>query len=124
MRALASGRPQKARQLWARVPEAMMERRSCADGAKGPRTYDFTNVHLAATPHGLARTLLIRCSTVLNKRNKKGELVREVAYFLCHHTPGTTPAELPIAAGQRWMIKETFQAAKSDVGFDQHEVRK
>nr|WP_324289662.1 transposase [Streptomyces sp. H27-G5] len=60
---LADGRTQEARQLWARVPEALMERRSCADGAKGPRAYDFATVHLADTPHGLARTLLIRRST-------------------------------------------------------------
>ncbi|MER7820623.1 transposase, partial [Streptomyces sp. NPDC096153] len=49
--ALADGCTQEARQLWARVPEALMERRSCADGAKGPRTYDFATVHLATTPH-------------------------------------------------------------------------
>lgn len=59
-----------------------------------------------------------------NKKDKKGELVCEVAYFLCHHAPGTTLAELVIAAGQRWMVEETFQAAKNEVGFDQHEVRK
>lgn len=106
-----------------RVPEALVERRSCADGAKGPRTYDFATVHLADTPHGLAQNLLIRRSTVPNKKNKNGELVREVGYFLCHHAPDATLAELVIAAGQRWMV-ETFQAAKNEVGFDQHEVRK
>ncbi|MER6076591.1 transposase, partial [Streptomyces sp. NPDC001817] len=121
---LADGRVQEARQLWARVPETVLERRSCADGAKGPRTYDFATVHLADTPHGLARTLLIRRSTVPNKKNSNGELICEVAYFLCHHAPGTTLAELVIAAGQRWMVEETFQAAKNEVGFDQHEVRK
>ncbi|MGW0582514.1 hypothetical protein ACWD25_42805 [Streptomyces sp. NPDC002920] len=101
-----------------------MERRSCADGAMGPRACDFAVVGLADTLAGLKRTLLIRRSTVPNKKNKKAELVREVACFLCHHTPGTTPAELVIAAGQRWMVEETFQAAKNEVGFDQHEVRK
>ncbi|MFG2794611.1 hypothetical protein [Streptomyces sp. NPDC048419] len=25
-----------------------------------------------------------------------------------------------IATGQRWMVKETVQAAKNEVGFDQH----
>ncbi|WP_406191740.1 hypothetical protein OG331_47710 [Streptomyces sp. NBC_01017] len=39
-----------------------------------------------------------------NKKNNNGELVREVAYFLCHHTPGTL-AELVITAGQRWMVE-------------------
>ncbi|MEJ8639915.1 IS701 family transposase [Streptomyces sp. MS2.AVA.5] len=121
---LADGRTQEARLLWARVPDMAMERRACAAGAKGPREYDFAAVHLADTSHGLARTLLIRRSPVPNKKNKAGELVPEVASFLCHHTPGTTLAELVVAAGQRWMIEETFQAAKNEVGLDQHEVRK
>ncbi|MGW2207367.1 hypothetical protein [Streptomyces sp. NPDC001774] len=121
---LADGRTQEARLLWARVPETVMERRACADGAKGPREYDFATVHLAGTPAGLQRTLLIRRSTVPNKKDRNGELVREVAYFLCHHAPGTTLAGLVTAAGQRWMAEETFQAAKNEVGLDQHEVRK
>ncbi|MGW2207725.1 hypothetical protein [Streptomyces sp. NPDC001774] len=101
-----------------------LERRSCADGAKGPRAYDFATVYLADPPHGLARALLIRRSTVPNKKSKNGELVPEVAYFLRHHDPGATLTALVTAAGQRWMIEETFQAAKNETGFDQHEVRK
>ncbi|MER7959983.1 transposase [Streptomyces sp. NPDC096030] len=121
---LAGGRTQEARLRWARVPGAVMERRACADGAKGPREYDFATVALAPTPAGLERTLLVRRSTVANKKNEQGELVPEVAYFLCHHAPGTTLAGLVTAAGQRWMVEETFQAAKNEVGLDQHEVRK
>ena len=121
---LADGRTQEARLLWARVPETAMERRACADGAKGPREYDFAAVRLLDTPAGLERTLLIRRSTVANKKNDRGELVPEVAYFLCHHAPGATLADLVTAAGQRWMVEETFQAAKNEVGLDQHEVRK
>ncbi|MER7960271.1 IS701 family transposase, partial [Streptomyces sp. NPDC096030] len=121
---LGDGRTQEARQLWARVPGTLMERRSCADGAKGPRVYDFATAELADTAHGLARTLLIRRSAVPDKKTSNGELVPEVAYFLCHHDPGATLAELVTAAGQRWMTGETFQAAKNETGFDQHEVRK
>jgi hypothetical protein len=37
----------------------------------------------------LQRHLLIRRSAVPNKKNKKtGEVVREVAYFLCRTDPG------------------------------------
>ncbi|MFC4506631.1 hypothetical protein ACFPIH_45520 [Streptomyces vulcanius] len=43
-----------------------LERRSCADGAKGPRAYDFAVVDLAGAPAGLKRTLPIRRSTVPN----------------------------------------------------------
>lgn len=34
----------QARELWAVVPEEAFERRSCADGAKGPREYDWATV--------------------------------------------------------------------------------
>lgn len=100
------------------MPEEAFERRSCADGAKGPREYDWATVHLAPTAHGLERHLLIRRSTVPNKKDRKtGELVREIAYFLCHTAPGETMAELVTAAGQRWMVEESFQVAKGQVGF-------
>lgn len=60
-----------------------------------------------------------------NKKDKKtGELVREIAYFLCHTASGVTMAELVIAAGQRWMVEESFQVAKGQVGLDEHKVRK
>ena len=82
-------------------------------------------VQLASVSTGLERHLLIRRSTVPNKKDKKtGELVRETAYFLCHTHPDTTLAEMVAAAGQRWMVEESFQVAKGQVGLDEHEVRK
>jgi SRSO17 transposase len=122
---LPDGRTRQARELYALVPAAAFERRSCADGAKGPREYDWASVHLAETGHGLERHLLIRRSTVANKKDKKtGQLVCEVAYFICHTHPGATLAELIGAAGRRWMVEESFQVAKGQVGLDEHEVRK
>lgn len=122
---LPDGRTRQARELYAAVPEDVFERRSCADGAKGPRDYEWAVVQLATTVHELDRYLLIRRSVVPSKVNKRtGELVREVAYFLCHADPGTTLATLVTAAGQRWMVEEAFQVAKGQVGLDEHEVRK
>lgn len=113
------------RGLEADVPEEAFERRSCADGAKGPRAYDWATVHLAPTVRGLERHLLIRRSTVLNKKDKKtGQLVREISSFLCHTAPGATLAALVTAAGQHWMVEEPFQVAKGQVGLDEHEVHK
>lgn len=122
---LPDGRTRQARELWAVVPGEAFERRSCADGAKGPREYDWATVQLASTADDFERHLLIRLSTVPNKKEKKtGQLVREIAYFLCHTAPGATLAELITAAGQRWMVEESFQVAKGQVGLDEHEVRK
>lgn len=87
---LPDGRTRQARELYAIVPEETFERRSCAGGSKGPREYDWASVQLAPTVEDFERYLLIRRSTVPNKKDKKtGELVREVAYFLCHTAPGT-----------------------------------
>ncbi|WP_107502523.1 transposase [Streptomyces noursei] len=109
---LPDGRTRQARELYVLVPEDALERRSCADGAKGQ--YDWASVHFAPTADDFERHLLIRRSTVPNKKDKKsGQLVREVAYFLCHTHPDATLAELVTAAGQRWMVEEAFQAAKS-----------
>ncbi|MGA5703114.1 IS701 family transposase [Peterkaempfera bronchialis] len=122
---LPDGRTRQTRELYALVPEEAFERRSCADGATGPRDYDWAIVQLASTAQGLERHLLIRRSTVPNKMDKStGELVREIAYFLCHTAPGATLAELVVAARQRWMVEESFQVAKGQVGLDEHEVRK
>lgn len=122
---LPDARTRQARELYALVPEEAFERRSCADSAKGLRDYDWATLQLAPTAQGLERHLLIRRSTVPNKKNKKtGELVREVAYFLCHTDPDATSAALVTAAGQRWMVEESFQVAKGQVGLDEHEVRK
>lgn len=104
---LPDGRTRQPRELYTLVPGETFERRSCADGAKGPRQYDWAAVQLASTAQGLERHLLIRRSTVPNKKDRKtGELVREIAYFLCHTAPGVTMAGLVTAAGQRWMVEE------------------
>ncbi|WP_324614641.1 IS701 family transposase [Streptomyces sp. NRRL WC-3618] len=122
---LPDGRTRQARELWALVREDAFERRSCADGAKGPREHDWAAVQPASVSTGLERHLLIRRSTVPNKKDKKtGALVREIACFLCHTHPDTTLAEMVVAAGQRWMVEESFQVAKGQVGLDEHEVRK
>ncbi|MDW4911764.1 hypothetical protein RB628_42370, partial [Streptomyces sp. ADMS] len=72
---LPDGRTRQARELWALVPEETFERRSCADGAKGPREYDWATVQLAASVGNFERHLLIRRSTVPNKKDRKtGEL--------------------------------------------------
>lgn len=122
---LPDGHQRQARELYALVPEDAFERRSCAEGAKGPREYDWAHVRLADTARGLERHLLMRRSTVPNKKDKKtGQLVREVAYFACHAEPAATLAALACAAGKCWMVEESFQVAKGQVGLDEHEVRK
>ncbi|MGW2027211.1 IS701 family transposase [Streptomyces decoyicus] len=122
---LPNERTRQARELYALLPEEAFERRSCADGTKGPRDYDWVTVQLASTAQGFERHLLIRPSTAPNKKDKKtSQLTREIAYFRCHTDPGVTLAGLVTAAGQRWMVEEPFQVTKGQVGLEEHEVRK
>src|SRR6202020_3349885 len=67
--------------LTAHAPDQAWKRRSCGNGSKGPRVYDWAAATLpedGAEPPGWARFLLVRRSLT---PNAKGE--PELAYYLC-----------------------------------------
>jgi SRSO17 transposase len=104
------------------APGQAWKRRSCGDGAKGPRTYDWAVASLPChdtAPPGWSRWLLIRRSLA---RNARGEL--ELAYYLCAAPAATPDEELIRVAGARWAIEECFQAAKNETGLDHYQVRR
>jgi len=108
--------------LAAHAPGHAWKRRSCGSGSKGPRVYDWAAATLPADgtePPGWSRYLLVRRSLT---RNAKGEL--ELAYYLCCAPPGTTDEDLIRVAGSRWAVEECFQAAKTETGLDQYQVRR
>src|ERR671929_1344878 len=98
----------------AKVAPEGWQRLSAGDGAKGPRLYDWAYLPQGAAAPGWCRGLLIRRSPT------KPE---DVVYYLTHAPNGTTLAQLVRVAGQRWIIENCFEAAKSEVGLDQYEVR-
>jgi SRSO17 transposase len=104
------------------APQQAWQRRSCGDGAKGPRVYDWAVASLPAgqdtTPPGWSRWLLVRRSLTCNA---KGE--HELAYYLCSGPATTTDEDLIRVAGSRRGIEEQFQAAKGQVGLDHYQVR-
>lgn len=88
-------------------------RRSCGQGAKGPRVYDWAMV-ATTSPH---HALLIRRS--ITKPD-------DVAYFYAFLPAGqalTLPRLVQIA-GYRWMVEEDFQQSKGQVGLDHSQVRR
>jgi len=108
--------------LAAHAPGQAWKRRSCGDGAKGPRAFDWAVASLPAddsTPPGWSRHLLVRRALT---RNPKGE--HELAYYLCCAPAGTTDEELIRVAGSRWAVEECFQTAKNETGLDQYQVRR
>ncbi|MFZ3467518.1 IS701 family transposase [Streptomyces sp. 2.9] len=104
------------------------ERRSCGDGAKGTRGYDWTafTVHVKneqpAEDH--EHWLVLRRSPHPNRRGKDGQLHREVAYFLVHAPENTPVSEIIFRAGGRWQVEEDNETNKQLAGFDQYQVRK
>jgi SRSO17 transposase len=109
--------------LVAQAPDEAWKRRSCGDGAKGPRLFDWAIASLPVyddtTPPGWSRWLLARRSLT---RNSKGE--HELAYYMCCAPTGTTDDDLIRVAGARWAVEECFQTAKTEVGLDHYQVRR
>ncbi|MEU4351853.1 IS701 family transposase [Streptomyces sp. NPDC023838] len=106
-------RGQNARTLAAILPEHSWEIRSAGDGAHGRREYAWALVLLPGQAHGFDDALLIRRSLADG----------EQAYYLVHAPSGTPLADIVHAAGARWAIEETFQAAKNEAGLDHYQVR-
>ncbi|MFZ3492019.1 IS701 family transposase [Streptomyces sp. 5.8] len=103
------------------------ERRSCGEGSKGLRYYDWTLFAVTVTGQepadGFEHQLLIRRSTH-QKQLAGGRFDYEYAYFLVH-APMGTPAGAAIGqAGVRWQIEEDNEQGKQLTGLDQYQVRK
>jgi SRSO17 transposase len=108
----------RADALAASAPIAAWKRRSCGNGVKGPRLYDWAVASVpdtGAASRGFACWLLIRRS-ITNPT--------ELAYYLCHGPADTGDEQLIRVAGSRWAIEECFQTAKNEVGLDQYQVRR
>ncbi len=105
--------PQRADLIARTLPPKAWNRRSCGQGAKGPRVYDWAMVATTSARH----TLLIRRS-VTNPD--------DLAYFYAFVPPGMPVllSTLIQVAGIRWAVEEDFQQSKGQAGLDQTQVRR
>jgi SRSO17 transposase len=102
--------------LIGKLPAGAWRRRSCGDGAHGPRVYDWASVPIRRVfAHG-------RRGWVLARRSISDP--SEIAYYVCFGKRGTRLRELVRVAGSRWAVEESFQTAKNEVGLDQYQVRR
>jgi SRSO17 transposase len=108
-------RQHQIKQLLAQLPDQGWARLSAGDGAKGPRWYDWLRVPIgSALQEAGRRWLLVRRSP-----SDATDLTAYVAF-----APSGTPLEEVVrVAGSRWAVEVDFEAAKSEVGLDQYEVR-
>jgi SRSO17 transposase len=106
-----------ARAVAAALPGGSWERLAVAQGAKGPRVYDWAAVRVAGGEQGWPGAecwLLARRSV-----GDPGEL----AYYLSN-APAQTPLRtLARVAAGRWPIEQCFEEAKGEAGLDHYEVR-
>ena len=100
------------------LPASAWQRRSAGAGSKGPRWYDWAwldQVTTDADPDDDGHhSLLIRKNTTTG----------ELAFYRCWTPHPASLAQLVRVAGIRWTVEEGFQAAKGQVGLDQHQVRR
>ena len=87
-------------------------RLSAGEGAKGPRLYDWAYKDYPSLQPGW--NLLVRRSIAEPDK---------LTYYLTFAPDGTPVSTLVSVAGTRWTIESCFEAAKSEVGLDQYEVR-
>ncbi len=92
--------------------DAVFERRSCGNGAKGPRFADWALLATSSPRHFLLIRRLL---------SRPGDL----AFYLCW-APEGTPATMTFfitIAGRRWPAEETFKTGKDVLGWDQAQAR-
>ena len=87
-----------------------------ADGAQGPRTYQFAAQRVWESRDGLSG----RACWLVLRRNLDGT---EPKYYLSN-----APADAPLATlgwvgAMRWPIETEFETAKGEAGLDEYEVR-
>jgi SRSO17 transposase len=104
-----------AAEVAAGLAAAVWQRRSCGDGAKGPRWYDWAWLPVAGlVKAGWGHWLLVRRSL---------SDPTDLAYYLVAG-PATTTLETAVGvAGARWGIEQALEEAKGEAGLDEYEVR-
>jgi SRSO17 transposase len=85
------------------------QRRACGIGSKGFRVYDWALLNGGQPGH----------QYMIRRSIDDGEL----AYYHCHNPRAEGFGELVRAAGMRWPIEESFEAAKGEAGLDNYQVR-
>jgi SRSO17 transposase len=97
------------------IPKQAWQRYSAGAGSKGPRWYSWAWIAIAAehdTDTGIHHVLI-----------RRNDVTGELAYHRCYSPHPVPLLTLVAVAGQRWRIEESFQAAKTLTGLDQHQVR-
>ena len=100
--------------MYAESAASGWKRLSAGFDSKGERLHECSLMPLSKQD-GWARALLVRRGI---------EAKPECAYYLCYAPSGKDTIETLVrVTGQRWLIGQSFETAKSECGLDHYEVR-
>lgn len=108
--------PQTVHAVAAGVPASAWQDLTVAEGAQGPRTYQFVAQRVWESRDGLPG----RACWLLLRRNLDGS---EPRYYLSNAPEDTPLLTLAQVAATRWVIETEFETAKGETGLDEYEVR-
>jgi SRSO17 transposase len=100
----------------AALAPAAWQRLTVAEGAQGPRTYEFATQRVWESRAGLPG----RACWALWRRNLDGS---ELKHYLSIAPPDTPLPTLGRVASWRWPVETEFETLKQEVGLDEYEVR-
>jgi SRSO17 transposase len=100
----------------ARLPAATWQALTVAEGAQGPRTYQFAAVRAWECRDDLPG----RVTWVVWRRNRDGS---ELKHYLSNAPAETPLATLAAVSAARWTIETGFEQSKGEAGLDEYEVR-
>lgn len=98
------------------LPATAWQELTVAEGAQGPRTYQFVARRVWESREGLPG----RACWLLLRRNLDGS---EPRYYLSNASAETPLLTLAQVAATRWVIETDFETAKGETGLDEYEVR-
>src|SRR5947209_3103868 len=108
--------PQTVATVAASLPPTAWQDLTVAEGAHGPRTYQFVALRVWESREGLPG----RACWLLLRRNLDGT---EPRYYLSNAPAETPLLTLAQVAAARWVIETEIQTAKGETGLDEYEVR-
>ena len=108
--------PQSVQAVAASLPPTAWQDLIVAEGAHGPRTYQFVALRVWESRDGLPG----RACWLLLRRNLDGS---EPRYYLSNAPADTPLLTLAQVAAARWVIETEIQTAKGETGLDEYEVR-
>lgn len=97
------------------LPRQKWKRRSCGNGAHGPRVFDRARVEVRPWLREDRRHSVIARRSVSRPQ--------EISYYIAYCPADTTLGQLIHVAGSRWAVEERFQTAKQECGLDDYQIR-